>query len=77
MRHFSSCLAEDESALDRHRADQIVDRSKYFDRFPNELPQPNFMQDTHVMLNAPKRAANLDVLGESIFTVRLGDHAAK
>jgi hypothetical protein len=64
--------------LGHHLADQFVDRSKYFDGFADGLLQPNFMQDTHVMLNAPKRAANLDVFqAESIVTVRLRDHAAK
>jgi hypothetical protein len=78
----SSCITtpflfvsgKDQSALGHHLADQIVDGRKHFDGFPDELLQPKFMQDTHVMLSAPKRAANLDIFqAESIVTVRLRD----
>lgn len=64
--------------IGHHLADQFADRRKYFDGFPDELRQPKFMQDTHVMLSAPNRAANLDAFqAESIVTVRLRDHATK
>jgi len=42
---FLFVSAKDESALGHHLADQLVDRRKYFDRFPDELLQPKFVQD--------------------------------